>query len=211
MKDSKLAEIEGLAFGGRSNINRLIDLCGDDDEEVRFRAIEALGGFGPSKDSQTKVVAALRDPDELVRTAAVETLGNWRVKDAVSLLVGMFEDASEFVRSAAIVSLGEIGSKQAIWDLERRCRASCSSDSDKLSCAVALYVLGRSSYLDKVLEFLKHDNYQLRCASANLLRDFTATEHIPIVLAKLRSAIHAEPTKAAESSMSGAIDALSDS
>lgn len=208
MENNKLREIEQLQLGGPSSVSRLIELSNHADEEVRFRAIEALGGFAATDESQARVLNALTDTDDLVRTAAVEVLGSWKSADADSGLAQAISDSSELVRSAAIVSLAEVGSKESIWILERKYQADSCGDAERLSCAIALYVLGRNHYLSRALEFLTNDSYQLRCAAANLLSDFTATGDIPLVLKELRSSIATESTAAARSSMENAIEAL---
>ena len=208
MTHVKLREIEKLQLRGVSSTARLIQLSHDEDEEVRFRAIEGLGTLPVTVDSRKTIARALTDSDSLVRAAAAEILGNWDPKRAEHLLVEAIEDSDELVRTAAIVSLGSIGSKQSIWLLERKYRNQSCGSLERLSFAIALYTLGKSAYLASALSFLNDESYQVRSAAANLLREFTSTKDIPRVLGKLRSSISAESTDAARSSMQAAIEDL---
>lgn len=210
MTELKLKEVERLASIGPTAVSRLAELGRDSDEEVRFRAIEAVSMYPITAESANVVRGALSDPDSLVRTAAVEALGAWKAPDAEKLLTDAIDDKDPLVRGAAIVSLGMLASKRSIWTLETRYRARGCCDSDRLSCAIALYSLGRSSFLDDALGFLEHEHYQLRSAAANLLRDFASTSDIPKVLEKLRSSLINERSKATRSSIEGAIEDLVD-
>jgi len=185
-----------------------MELSRDIDEEVRFRAIEGLGFLPATVESRGAIAKALSDSDSLVRTAAVEIIGSWPAKHAEHLLVEALGDVDELVRASAIVSLGSIGSKQSVWLLERTYRSQSCSSTEQLSCAVALYSLGRRAYLTNALAFLDHECYQIRSAAANLLRDFTATRDIPRVLEKLRASISVESTNAVRSSIQAAIEDL---
>lgn len=209
MTESKLKEIEELSLRGPRSVSRLIVLSQDDDEEVRFRAIEALAAAPRNGESELAVKGALSDPDGLVRTAAVEALGFWKPTGADLLLTEAIDDPDPLVRSAAMIGLGSIGSKRSIWTLERKYRSQSCESADRLSCTIALYSLGRSSNLDAALNFLGHDCYRLRSAAANLLREFVSTNDIPRVLERLRESIRYEKTEAAKSSMRNAIEDLS--
>jgi len=205
---NKLNEVEQLLAGNEKSIVRLIELSTDDDEEVRYRAVEALGHVPLTSETVAAIKGAVTDSDDLVRSSAIETLGSQEIAGAEELLVGALTDESELVRTAAIVSLGTVGSQASIWTLEKRYRARSCGDAEMLACAVALYSLGKSKYLSEALEYLANESYRLRCAAANLLGAFTATKDISIVVSSLRSALKEEKTSAARSSICNAIEEL---
>ncbi len=105
----EFGEIERLANGLSQNINRLLELSYDNDEEVRYEAIEAFKKFDPSEAILFRVREGVNDENELVRTMCIELLGDWEDADSIEKLYLALDDESEMVRSGAITSLGQMG------------------------------------------------------------------------------------------------------
>ncbi len=202
----KLTEIESLANGNGKNISRLLKLSHDNDEEVRFRAIEAFENFSAIDSILTRVRESLTDPDELVRTMAVELIGDWKDTGSIRILYSLMSDKSEIVRAAAITSLGQINEKETIWFLQKK--YSSLNGLEKLSAAMALYMLGKHEYFDGAIDFLENENYRIRCAAVNLLKEFTKNNDVEKVLLIMKTALLKEESKAVSSSLEGAIREL---
>lgn len=204
----KLTEIENLANGDEENIARLLMLTHDKDEEVRYRAVEAFEEFFPTTPIIDRVKQCLRDEDDLVRTISIELIGDWRQSDSIDDLYSLLNDPSEIVRFAAVISIGQIGREDSISLLENR--ISNAEASEKACIGMSLYNLGKTEYLNGVLDQLNNDNYLTRCLVANLVSQFIHDRDVEKALPKLKSALLKESTKAAASSIEYAIKNLED-
>jgi HEAT repeat protein len=206
--EEKLALVEELALKLPIATGELIELSRDDDAEVRFRAIEALSSCLSTQLVRTRLREALQDSDDLVRATTVEALGDSGDRSFAPDLIDATSDPSELVRSAALIGVGQVGSREATWMLERTLQQTGLSTFERLSAEVALYMLGRRSGPQAICGCLSSDDYRLRCASANLIKEFVKPNDIPYVVACLRSALKTEVTRAARSSIENALDAL---
>merc|ERR1712226_440457 len=82
----------------------------EDDWEVRFCAVEALGVMGEAaRDASGKVAELLDDDTYPVRAKACYALGMMRADDQVDKLTEMFQDKAQVVRSEAVAALGMMG------------------------------------------------------------------------------------------------------
>ena len=88
--------------------------------EVREAVTRALGRMADKPGAAlSAVTAALDDPNEAVRTAACEALGQLRQKDSVSALSARLRDVSPDVATAAAWALSEIDDPSAADELKR--------------------------------------------------------------------------------------------
>lgn len=206
----KLEEIESLRLTpSTENLERLLVLLSDDDEEVRFRSIEALEDYPSSESLKAKVRNMFFDKDELVRATSIELIGEWQDTDSVKLLSDAMSDESQLVRSAAVLSLAQVGLPDTVALL--RDSYSELRGLDLVSTAVALYALGEDRYLADALGCMSSPDYRVRCATANLLAGFVRHEHKGIAIEYMRKAMKVEETRAAASSISEAIKILEES
>lgn len=203
---NKLIEIENLATGAVQNISRLLELSYDNDDEVRYRAIEAFEYFRPTDEIINRARQGLGDEDELVRSTCIELLGDWQDSDSTENLYLALSDQSEIVRSATITSLGKIARKDTIWILKEK--FPNWRGVEKASAAMALYTLGESNYLEELLSLLDDDDYRTRCATANLISGFISEKDKAKAIIKMKQALLKENTQAATSSFKEAIKLL---
>lgn len=205
--DKKLIEINSLSLDITDNsLKRLLELSNDEDEEVRFRSIEALANFNVTEVMINRVRQGLADVDELVRIECVELIGDWEDSESIELIYKCLGDSSELVRSAAITCLGQIGKEDTTAVLITKFQDL--TGLERLSCAIALYTLGQEKYLDIALSFLFDQDYRVRCATANLVSNYSEDENKWYIISKLNEALQKEDTKAAASSISKAIKEL---
>ena len=111
-------------------VNFLVDLLQSESAPARRVAARALGisirplpDPGPAAGSGSAAVdrlavesltAALRDPDALVRSHAVDALRAFSAPAAVPALLPMLQDPDEEVRFAAAVAAGDLGAPQSL-------------------------------------------------------------------------------------------------
>jgi HEAT repeat protein len=104
------------------NIPALIRLMGHADPTIRWKAARSLGESGP--ESVLPLISALSAPDAHIRLGAVEALGTVQDARAVRPVLDLLHCEKKIeVTWAAIIALGELGSLEAIPDLEH-CLAS---------------------------------------------------------------------------------------
>ena len=206
-KIKELEEIENLSEEIIDRIQTLIKYCSNDDSEVRFRAVEALGLIN-LPEVKNQVVRSLIDQDELVRVAALEILGDWKVFDALNNIIELLDDEDELVRSEAVIAIGNIGDKDKIHVLQQQLPKS--KEEEKIRIYYALTKLGEYKYFKLFLEGLDHEFYRIRCATANLILDLITSENSATIIDVLSKALVKEKTVAAKSSIENALHELTE-
>ena len=94
---------------------RLVAALGDEHEEVRQAAVEALVATG--QPAVPHLVAVLSGASEVARQSAAEALGQLKHPAAVPALASVVRDPALEVRVAAVEALGAIGDPAAVPDL----------------------------------------------------------------------------------------------
>lgn len=198
----KLAEIEEIGARISKLSLRLLRLSRDADAEVRYWAIEQFAAFPLSKIIE-RSESGLAEPDELVRVNCLEILGDFRSAKSKKPILKCLRDKDVLVRSAAAEALADIEDKDSITILEKRINRA--DDRELVSLYGALYRLGRRKYFKSLLGMLSNKDYVVRCAAANSLPYPAKKTDRDLALSKLRKALEAEKTRAAGSSIKGAI------
>jgi bilin biosynthesis protein len=89
------------------------------------------------------LLAALSDPETVIRTEAAAALGKLSQPDAVPHLVLALRDAEAEVRKAAVSSLGKLGERAAIEPLQAA--LSDSNESVRLLAKLAITQIERQA------------------------------------------------------------------
>ncbi len=205
--DDKLDSIENLSLKIEDSIEKLLDLCGDENEEIRYRALGELQNV-KSIETESMVYKSLEDPDELVRATGLETLGYWKEKKAEDIIFVSLTDKSPLVRSAAAISLGQIGSKKYFNKIIKMIETADSED--RIGLFYYLCIIGRNEYLSLFLNGLFDSFYRTRCATANLLIDLVDQNNINFLLNFLNLVNKEEKMESVRSSIKSAISKLTD-
>lgn len=187
----------------------LLTLTGNPDEEIRFKALEALWGY-TGDDVLNALVKRLKDDDELVRISAVEALGEMRDSRGKQHLIDALTDVEEIVRREAAEGLGELGDASVIPVLQAFLQNETSSTA-KVGFYVGLYLLGAEFRLKSLLNLLKDPSYRVRCSVANCVLDLVDEENKMLIIKALNAALIRETTVAARSTLQSALEELSSS
>ena len=119
-------------------------LCQDPESAVRSHAVRALGELSPTKASRSVVLAALQDVDPQVRTAAVESIGQWGEGEGeaeadegtLTSLMPLLDDANDQVKVQVALVLPKLaGANPAVID--GLCRRLLDDDSVVVQCSAA--------------------------------------------------------------------------
>lgn len=110
-----------LAFIGSEAADYLYEALNAASLDVRCAVIGALGHVAQEQSDEKScnlLVAALTDPEALIRTEAAAALGQVNYPPAVPHLILAIRDPDLDVRKAAINSLGKIGDRSALEPLQ---------------------------------------------------------------------------------------------
>jgi len=200
-------EIYSLTANHHQTIARLLELSDDDDWFVRNLALERLGEFGGVHhftESLNRLRQGMSDPNELVRSTCILLLGDWKDQESLDQIVELLTDDSGIVRIAAAEAVGDMGDSSKTKLLEELL-PQIDDDNERVFFYYGLYLLGQEKWLTPILESLTADYYRTRCAAANLLISCVTEENRNRILEHLKQALAREPTRAASSSLEGAI------
>jgi bilin biosynthesis protein len=120
-EDTKGHAAWALAFIGSEATEHLYKALNAASLDVRCAVIGALGHVAQEQSDEKScnlLVAALTDPEALIRTEAAAALGQVTYLPAVPHLILAVRDSDLDVRKAAISSLGKIGDRSALPTLE---------------------------------------------------------------------------------------------
>lgn len=133
--DSDISYRASLALAGTENADIIEDLIEAarrlDDELVALMKESANVSFSfaaPARDAGStdgavrgvaanleKLAKKLHDSSANIRGSAANTLGDFKLQEAVDILVGALKDKNEFVRSSVVAALGRIADFGALW------------------------------------------------------------------------------------------------
>ncbi|MGB3756843.1 MAG: HEAT repeat domain-containing protein [Rivularia sp. (in: cyanobacteria)] len=154
----------------------LIFLLEDEDEDVRYKAADALEEI-KSEAAIPGLIKLLQHKDSDVRYKATYVLGEIKSEALVPEFIKLIEDEDEDVRSKAVDVLEEIKSEAAIPGLIKLFQ---HEDSDVRSKAV--YILGKISSEAVIPEFIKlaeDEDSDVRSRAAYVLKQVKSEAAIP--------------------------------
>jgi hypothetical protein len=136
--------------------------------KMRLEALELVAARRPFSADHDVIATLTRDPSELVRIQAAETLGLIGASSQLPALMQALDDRSDLVRSYAATSIGLLRRRSAIPALEARLRQE-RSDQARLGLLVGLHSLGRKRVIREVLALLSSDDFEVRIAAGRTL------------------------------------------
>jgi len=205
--DEKTEEIYSFTDNHSETIYRLLELSNDEDWFVRNLALERLeefGGVHHFTESLNRIRQGMSDPNELVRSTCILILGDWKDQESLDQIVKLLTDDSGIVRIAAAEAVGCMGDSSKAKLLEDLL-PQIDDDNERVFFYYGLCLLGQEKWLEPILESLTSDYYRTRCAAANSLISCVIEANRNRVLEHLKQALAREPTRAASSSLEGAI------
>lgn len=148
----------------------------EEDAYIRDLVASMLVHF-PTSDSKNLLLRLAKDPDELVRADAYDSLCEFPYPDSLDVLLDAITSEPDAVaRFCAIRSCAEVmlllkdigENNQAI--LVQICDHD-PSDLCKLAGYYGRYLLGNPELLDLIVAFLSHPDYHIRCSAISVLSD----------------------------------------
>src|SRR5204863_8233255 len=111
-RDQAIRPLSAARAAAKDAVPDLIEIVADSklSPATRWEAIRTLGKIGPdSKSAVPTLIEAMKDPDDLVREHAAESLGEIGDAAAVPHLARVCDDPAKLVRRDAVRSLGQLG------------------------------------------------------------------------------------------------------
>jgi putative membrane-bound dehydrogenase-like protein len=174
VRDAALASL--AAIGSRSS-QALVGLLARDDFPTRLqRGVIAVLGTTRARDALAAVVAKVSSPDEGVRTAAAEAIGELGQAAGAPPLRPLLEDPSAPVRRAAASALGLLKDRESIPALLE----AADHESTRFEASLALTATYDARALRIYVRALSDRNQDLRNASARAI-GFIRDEAAPIL------------------------------
>jgi HEAT repeat protein len=192
-----------------AQLQKVRRLAGDKNAELRYRALEKLGGHEIIQ-IQDELQRALKDEDEIVRTEAIEIISFRKLEIFLDDLISLIQDSEEIVRAAAVGALGSFKDSSLISVLENVVKRNLS----EMEIAEAKFALAkldpqnRKNWLLDLSTQLNSKNYVVRCRVANLIGEIKSGPEIYDVLLMLKECLKNESTEAGKSSIQNAINQL---
>ncbi|MDY9925929.1 HEAT repeat domain-containing protein [Methanosarcina sp.] len=162
----KRNSIESLGRIGNVGICIIIEALKDEDEDVRWRAAEALGNI-KSDTAVQPLINALKDENYNVRWRAAKALGNIKSDTAVQPLINALKDENYNVRWRAAEALGNIKSDTAVQLL-----INALKDEDyfvRENAAEALGNIKSDTAVQPLINALKDEDEDVRWRAAKAL------------------------------------------
>jgi HEAT repeat protein len=192
-------EIERLKNKIEKIKNRLLYYATYRDSIVRMEAMQALGIFYDGRIDDA-LLQGLKDIDELVRINALDNIILPKNPDKVfKKIAKLLQDESQLVQSYAIDALAYNNAKTYKKNIQKLLKRKNINDELKVSIYYALVKFGKKKYFKKLLDMLKHSNYRIRCATANLIYFIVDKYNCKKILKKLEKAYYKDNTRAAKS------------
>lgn len=149
-------------------VNKVAALLKSEHQQVRDRAIHALGEF--SGDLVVDIlIGALKDNRKGVRRRAVIELGSIGDERAVAALLNTLHDEDVYIRDVAVSALGHIGDEKAVDGLIEALREKEHDRGEH--AAAALGRIGGKKVLEALLRALKDSDVNVRYYAIEALRD----------------------------------------
>ncbi|MBU1107448.1 MAG: HEAT repeat domain-containing protein [Candidatus Riflebacteria bacterium] len=113
--------VEDLIVAAKRLDNELVALMNESNNasvSLIMPRKEAVSGDGAARGiaaNLEKLAKKLHDSSPNIRGSAANTLGDFKLQEAVDLLIGAVKDKNEFVRASVVTALGNIADFGALW------------------------------------------------------------------------------------------------
>jgi len=136
MKSLRFSIADITRFYSKKDISGLIAALRDDQKDIRWMAVGALGELRDSE-AVEPLICTLSDPDSDVRWKAAEALGSIGDSRATEAIIPLLGDPDGTARIQAIWALGKIRDPRATTQI-----VGCLSDTDHDIIIAAIWALG---------------------------------------------------------------------
>ena len=166
---------EFASQGDRQAVESLIQALGDDNQEVRRAAVDALARIGGPEVGQP-LASSLGDDDPVIRLKAATEL--WKVggEKAVETLIEALGDPSWEVQMAVATALGQLGDRRAVKPLLNALKTP--HWQLRWRAAAALGWLGDDRAIQPLIRSLQDETSLVRAAACESLGRLWAREAI---------------------------------
>ena len=165
-------------LGGQEAVDALTEALDDAAAQVRRTVVLALATSGDSAAVRPSLIAALRDPEPVVRMAAARQLARAGDEQAIPILSELVKDSEE--AAPALAELGDSG-MQALTQL-----LATGDTLQRTRAATALGKINRPEAAAALRQALADDNAAVHGQAAYSLAELRDAAALPALLADLR-------------------------
>lgn len=197
-----------------SHFKILKELSFDKDAFVRSGCAALLINF-ETEESMTLLLNLSKDDDSFVRTEAYNSLAifyNTRVEKTLYNAVNSEND--KLALKYAIVSWADIASNLYSDGFEKYINFVLNKINTEISAGCllgyyyALHLFGYNGAVEKIISFLKNDDYSIRCSSLNILKDVLNEENKGLIKVSIIDRLKTEEAFAVKSLVAEILDGL---
>jgi HEAT repeat protein len=191
------------------SIRSLMEQLASDHPSERCEAIEAFAQRRHPRAVRILHKALLFDPSDLVRCTAAEQLGHLGNRSSLPYLIAALADTSWLVRGWAAAAIGDIATVEyRTLNIRHIMQDAIRFETHPfaaLNMSYALYRLGEREQLPRLIDYLSHRSYRIRCAAAHTLAEIVSGDNRQAIREALEKALVKERTQAASSAIRSAL------
>ena len=215
-KWNKIEAIKNKDSITSEDLDLLAELSNDSDVDIRYLVAEALCKFN-NKDAEKILLKLLEDEDDLVRVNACDSLCVSTNADVIDILKKYAVDDKYFlVRGYAVLCITDICINIELLhdrNLNKFFKNSLMLENYiwvKIAYYRAIYLMGETQYLERIIKELNNKEYRIRCLVVNTLLDVASETNKPQIIDALSNRLKIEDPGciAVVSSIKGAIREL---
>lgn len=169
------------SFSNDEDVETLLRMCNDEEPLVRIEVYDALSRCISNKVTNRLKQAILSETDDIARSYSIISWADTITNHAH--IYQTFTEETEFIKRIQ---------EQPIIQNSEHC---------KLSCCYALYRFKYPKMLEKILSFLKSEDYRIQCSVVNYLNDIVRKEDILRVKTAFELHLKTKPVKAVSSTI----------
>ena len=195
-------------------LKNIIEFSKDEDALVRSRAADLLINFENDK-AKKALLKLAGDKKSLVRVSAYDSLSVFKDRKIEKVLKkAILKEKNELACSYAIMAWGDIAVTFDNEDLQnelflkkiKKTFKVKKSEHCMLSCRYVEYIMKDKKNLMKIIDFLKSPNYQVRCGTINILREFVCENNKDFIKRKLKKTEQCENSIAVKTAIKNVIE-----
>lgn len=175
---------KGLALSDNYSPYMMWKLAKHKDDSVRSDLAKALVNDTESSVALDILCKLSKDKEALVRLEAVDSLSEYCCEKSYKTLKNALCDTDYLVKKYALFGVAYVGEKlcpEETIELLLECEKKDTNLHCKVSIYEGLYILGKETYLDKLMNLFWINDYQIQCTVVNALSEIVDEKNVSLI------------------------------